>query len=208
MPIDRTGSGLSAEAFQGDLPNLVPAIFQLSQKEPHSEALEGSQKTHFYVFELNSITPSRPLSFEEAHPELLDFLRKQAARKLLYEEGGSALASISKQLYQGQSLAEATAKIGGKVQNISGTALYSSSSPENALYNEVALFLSPGQLSSLQPSPKGAFSVFLRTREAINSSELAQKKDSLKAQLLKNKQTLLFLEWLQGARKRANIHIN
>ncbi|PWU08094.1 MAG: hypothetical protein C5B47_05185 [Verrucomicrobia bacterium] len=207
LPFNRAGVGPGAESFQGDLPKLAPTIFQLTRKQPHSEALEGSDKMRFYVCELSSVTPSKPMTFEEARPQLLEVLRNQAAIKLLYDEGQAALTSIAQKLRQGESLQAAASGLAAQVQEISDTALYSSSSPEDALYNEIALFLSPGQMSALQPSIQGAFAVFLQKRVAINPSEFDQKKEMLKAQLLQNKQTLLFFDWLRAAREKANLRI-
>ncbi len=208
LPFDRIGTGSGAENFQGDLPKLTSAIFQLTQKQPHSEALEGANKLRFYVCELASVTPSRPLTFEEARPQLVEVLRQQAATKLLYDEGQAALTSITQKIREGESLQTSAGAVGAKAQEIPDTALYSTSSPEDVLYNEVAMFLSPGQMSALQPSVEGAFAIFLQKRAAINPSELAQKKEMLKTQLLKSKQTLLFFEWLRTVRKKANIRIN
>lgn len=208
LPFDRRGLGPGTENFQGDLPKLTPTIFQLTQKQPHSEALEGANKLRFYVAELVSVTPSRALTLEEARPQLIEVLRKQAATKLLYDEGQAALTSITQKIRNGESLQTTASAVGAQVQEISDTALYSSSSPQDALYNEVAMFLSPGQMSTLQPSIEGAFAIFLQKRAAITPSELASKKEMLKTQLLKSKQTLLFFEWLRIAQKKANIRMN
>lgn len=205
LPFDRTGSGSGAEGFHGDLPSLAPSIFKLTQEHPYSDALEGPTRTRFYVLELVAVNSPRPLTLEEARPQLLESLRSQAATKLLFEEGQAALASISELLRKGQPFENACAEVGGQTEEILGAVLYASSSPEHALYSKIALLLSPGQMSTLQPSPDGAFAVFLKKREATDPLELAQKTALLKARLLKKKQTLLFLEWLQTARKKADI---
>ena len=125
---------------------------------------------------------------------------------MLHEEGRAVAASIAKQLQEGKSFKEAAALEGVKPQKILGVTPFSRVSPEHSLYAEVALLLSPGEISALQKSDDGgAYTVFLTRREAIRPTEFTKRKTKLKAQLLKVKQTLLFLEWMRSAREAANV---
>ena len=209
-PFDRLNSNgiIEIKKLQKELPGLLHIVFQLPEDYPYSSAIEGIGKDRFYIFELLSIQPSRPLLFEEVQPQLRDILRNRAAAKLLYEEGREVVASIAKQLQDGKSFKAATTKLRIKSKEVLGVTPFSNLSPEDALYAETALLLSPGQISSIQRSSNGgAYAVFLTRREAIQPVEFAKKKMRLKAQLLKARQTLLFSEWMRVSRKEANVCI-
>jgi hypothetical protein len=203
---DRFSDSKVFKELKRELPGLVYVTSHLTKEHPYSDALEGIDKDRFYVLELLSVQPSRPLTFEEARPRLQEILCVRAASKMLYEEGRAIVASIAKQLQERKSFKEAVALEGVKPQKILGVTPFSKVSPEHSLCAEVALLLSPGEISALQKSNDGgAYAVFLIRREAIQPTEFTRRKTKLKAQLLKIKQTLLFLEWMRSAKEAANI---
>lgn len=203
---DGLSDGGIFKELKRELPRLAHAISQLTKEHPYSDALEGVNNDRFYVLELLSVQPPRPLALEEARPRLQGILRTRAASKLIHEEGKAIVASIAKHLQKGKSFKEAAVLQGIKSEKISGIAPSSRASPEHSLYAEAALLLSPGEISALQKSNDGgAYAVFLTSRETIRSEEFARRKEELRAQLLQVKQTLLFCEWMRTAREAANI---
>jgi len=63
----------------------------------------------------------------------------------------------------------------------------------------------PGTLGEFVPDAKGGFAVYLASRAAPDSPELAARRPQLEQSLQQGKEMLLFAQWLTTARQQANL---
>jgi hypothetical protein len=69
------------------------------------------------------------------------------------------------------------------------------------------LLLKPGELSNLEQAPWGAFVVQLQKRGDIDAKTFASRESEIRTNMLRNKQDLLFAEWLRSSREAAKINV-
>ena len=86
----------------------------LKMDQPNSDAL-GSNRG-YYVLQLESITPARPLTFEEAKASLTEELKNERAKEALNLKAADIHNKIAADVKAGKSFAEATQAAGVKAE--------------------------------------------------------------------------------------------
>jgi hypothetical protein len=77
-------------------PQLAEAAFQLTPEQPNSDPLQAGDG--FYVMHLVGIEEAKPLSLEEARPQIVETLTAQQTRALVAARGGQAGQEIREAL--------------------------------------------------------------------------------------------------------------
>jgi hypothetical protein len=203
---DRTGnpaqpsSALNAETMS----DIAPATFLIPKAGATSDVIQSGDA--FYVIELTSVNPARPLTLDEARPRIEAQLRTQKAEQIFTADATSAANALRTAVTAGKSFAEAATAQKLKVEEIKNVvAAAESTSPENQAIAGSTLLLKEGETSNLEGAPWGAFVAQLQTRAPVDQMAYGARETQIRESLLRNKRDLLFLEWLRVSREAARI---
>jgi peptidyl-prolyl cis-trans isomerase D len=186
-------------------PELAAAAFQLTEKEPTSDAL--SVGNGYIILHLEKVIPSRPLTFEEARPQVVEQIKAERGNQLLISKANEAAEKIAAALKAGKSFADAAAEAGQKVETLPAFSL-SEPLEGQANFQEIvskAVELGEGELSALTPVENGAFIVHLDKRDPIDEAQFQKDQKTQMASARMGKNYVAFHEWLQSRRKSADI---
>ncbi len=202
---DRAGSTSSAEnhPIAGDLRNLGPSAFLLTEKNPLSDVIQSGDA--FFVLKLAKINSQRPMTLDEVRPMAEKQLGTRKAERLLREKAEPALAKIREAMVAGKSFSEAATAEGLQIKNFDhlDPSAEKISSEEQGIA-AATLLMEPGQLSGLISDADGGFAVYLFERAPLDAAAL-EKKAELLARILESKRRLLFQTWLSSARDAAKV---
>ena len=203
---DRTGnpaqpsSALNAETMS----DIAPATFLIPKAGATSDVIQSGDA--FYVIELTSVNPARPLTLDEARPRIEAQLRTQKAEQIFTADATSAANALRTAVTAGKSFAEAATAQKLKVEEIKNVvAAAESTSPENQAIAGSTLLLKEGETSNLEGAPWGAFVAQLQTRAPVDQMAFGARESQIRESLLRNKRDLLFMEWLRVSREAARI---
>ncbi len=186
--------------------SLAPAAFLLQEKGSTSDVIPSGDS--FYVIELTDVSPARPLTLEEATPQIRSRLVALAADKAAQEFATGKLQSLRSSIAAGKSPAEAATEAGVKIEtfdNLVPTA--EGLTPDQRLAVSLSFSLKPGELSGLEQGPSGPVAVLLSDRQPLDEKAFAERSTEIRESLLDNKRGLLFSEWLRTAREQAKIFV-
>ncbi len=181
------------------------AAFKLTKQDPNSDVIQG--ETGFYILQLEDIVPSRPLTFDEARPQIIDQIKNSRAQEQLSTKAAEIRTKIQADMKAGKSFADAAALAGQKPGKYPPFSL-SDPNFEATDSREVmtkSLELGEGQLSDFVPTQDGGVLVFLEKREPIDEAKFEKDKVLALPQFAQQKQTVVFLEWLRKQRENAKI---
>jgi len=103
-PVVATGEFTSASPapqFSAN-PQLTQYAFQLTQKDPLSDAIQGPDG--FYVLHLLEVTEAKPLTLEEAKPKIVETLSAERLRQLVSSRGAEIAQQLRDAIKSGASL--------------------------------------------------------------------------------------------------------
>jgi peptidyl-prolyl cis-trans isomerase D len=222
LPVHETGE-FTAAATDPQLnvdPQLGAAAFKLTAQEPNSDPIQVADG--FYILHLTGITEARPLTLEEAKPQIVDSLKKSRARELISTKGAEVVQQLREAKGSGQSLEGAIQKAGVKAEKVPPFSLMDEETTESegsevknqprkdeppdfaAIKNAVA-FLSPGEISDFSPSGSDGFIAVLEKQEPSADSDKGEKKAAFEKRLLDNKERIVFYEWLHDRQQAAGL---
>ena len=203
---DRTGnpaqeaSGLAAETMS----DIAPAAFLIPKAGATSDVIQSGDA--FYVVEVTTVNPARPLTLDEARPRIEAQLRAQKAEQIFTADATSAANALRAAVTAGKSFVEAAADQKLKVEEIKNVvAAAESTSPENQAIAGSTLLLKEGEISNLEGAPWGAFVAQLQSRVPVDQMAFGARESQIRESLLRNKRDLLFMEWLRVSREAARI---
>lgn len=203
-------NGASSETLSDLDKDIVTSAADVAFRLPSVGALEIAQLSNegYVVMELASVEHGRPLTFEEAQADLRANL---VAAKREHEEQAAAekaLSTIREQLAAGKPLNEAAQAAGAKVESFKGLSILSADfAVEQRQVLAAALDLSVGSLGQFIPQPEGGFAVYLAARGEPDATLLAQQMPMIENSLLREKQMLMFAQWLVTARQASGLQI-
>jgi len=203
---DRTGNPAQAAASLNSeaMADLAPAAFLVPKAGSTSDVIQSGDA--FYIIEVTAVNPARPLTLDEARPQIEAQLRAQKAEQIFTADATSAANALRAAVAGGKSFAEAAAAQKLKVEEIKNVvATAESTSPENQAIAGSTLLLKEGEISNLEGAPWGAFVAQLQTRAPIDQMAFGARETQIRESLLRNKRDLLFIEWLRVSREAARI---
>lgn len=206
---DRSGTTAAGDGEEGKkiadiVAGVAPTAFLLANTGSTSDVIQAGDA--FYVVELSQLAPERPLTFDEAAPQIRERLLAIAANRLLNEQAQSKIIQMRESIAAGKAIEAAAADAGLKtvaLDNLVPTA--ESVTPEQRGYIFPTLALRDGELSNVQPGPDGGFAVFLKSRGPLDDKAFEERRAEITEGLLENKRSLLFAEWLQKSLDAAKV---
>lgn len=189
-------------------PALASAAFQLTPDDPNSDVVQG--ENGFYILHLENVTASKPLTFEEAKPRLVDDLKKERGKESLNLKAADVRTKIEADLKAGKSFAEAASAQGCKPETVPAFSL--SEPPKNEVpdqerITEKATDLGEKQLSEPVPTENGSLLVYLEKRAPVDEAQFAKEVVILGPLFEKQKSAMAFREWLRTRRDEAKLQL-
>ncbi|MCE9609253.1 MAG: peptidyl-prolyl cis-trans isomerase [Chthoniobacter sp.] len=204
----------TAEFARRDAPPLfsgsaevVAAAFKLTMKQPTSDVI--STDRGYYALRLTGIAEARPLTFDEAKPQLAEQIKRERAKEAMELKATDIRTKLDTELKAGKSMAEAAAAAGVKADAFGA---FSQAEPkfEGPDAREVmmtAFNLKEGELSSFVPTMAGGILVRADKRPPIDDSKFAAEKDMLSENLAQFSREAMFAEWLKLRRAEARVMV-
>ncbi len=158
---------------------LIQAAFQLSNDEPTSEPIQGADG--FYILHLVGITPSRPLTLEEAKPKIV-----KAAQKLNLKLEKVPPFSLADELEP---------KASPPPDKV----------PDLPIIKNAVADLHFNEVTEPIPTSDGALVAVVEKREPPDAALAAANRASLEERILQGKRAMIFAEWLRERRRAAGV---
>ena len=204
-------------------PQLGAAAFKLTLQEPNSDPIQVADG--FYILHLAGITEARPLTLEEAKPQIVDSLKKSRARELISTKGAEVVQQLREATKSGQSLEAATQKAGVKAEKVPPFSLMDEETtefqgsevknqaqknepPDFAAIKNAVAFLTPGEISDFSLSGTDGFIAVLEKQEPSADSGTGEKKAAFEKRLRDNKERIVFYEWLRDRQQAAGLQFS
>src|SRR4051812_10977385 len=214
LPVNETGEFTAAQPDpQLKDPQLVSAAFKLSEKEPHSDAVQVADG--FYILRLTGKTDSRQLALEEAKSKIVDALKKTRTRELISTKGAEMVQQLREAKKSGQPLDAIIAKAGVKPEKLPAFSLIDEEmekpegdvqkkpSPELSTIKEAVALLNAGDVTDFMPSGTDGLIAILEKREPL--AEAGEKKAAFAKRILDNKERIAVVEWLRDRQQAAGL---
>ncbi len=198
-------------------PTLTQAAFGLTKTAPNSDAVQTPDG--FIIEHLSEIEAARPLSLAEARPKILQDLKAERVQALVAAKAEAAAKQLRDALKSGKSAEDAAQQAGVKAEKVPAFALVDNApgampvtppkakqdTPDLPAIKEAVSDLTPGSVSELVPGPDGGMLVILEKREPLNATLFAAARPLLETRSLRNKEQVVFYEWLRDRRRAAGV---
>lgn len=182
---------------------VVAQAFRLRSGEALSEIIQDGDS--FYFFRpLQSVEP-RPLTLAEATPQIEQMLLARARDAAEAEKASGFRASIAQALAADSPVADAAAAQGLSIEERPGLQPWQQSMDENFFFGRAAVGLAEGELSDVQRGFAGSFLLYVNKRHPVSPDLRAEREEEVRETLLKNRQAILFYEWLRQAREASDL---
>jgi len=186
---------------------IAATAFKLTQQDPNSDVIDTGRG--YYVLQLESITPPRPLTFEEARANLTDTLKHERAQEALNLKATDVRNKIVADLKAGKSFVEAVKAEGVKAEDFPA---FSMKEPKNDLPDageimQTAAELEVGQLSTTMPTADGSLFVYVARKLPLDENEFKASKAEIVGYLEQDQRAALFQEWLKLRRAAAQVKV-
>jgi peptidyl-prolyl cis-trans isomerase D len=192
----------------GSSPDAAMSAFKLTKDQPNGDVL--STDRGYYVIQLASITPPRPLTFEEAKDKLVAGLKDERAMEALNLKATEIRNKIDADLKAGKSFAEAASAAGVKADKFPAfSRMEPQMEPENSgEIMTVAGELNEGQLSTATPTANGSVIVFVEKRLPLDEEKYKSEKVRVTENMTGFQKAVLFGEWLKLRRAAADLKVS
>jgi hypothetical protein len=226
VPVTATGE-FAATAPDPKLPpntQIAKYAFLLKDSEPVSDAIQAPDG--FYVVHLLGMTPSRPLTLDEAKPKITEVLTKERLKQLVAARGSEASRKIREATKAGTPLDAAFAQAGLQPERVPPFSILeppppkpdSSPAPKPeekkpdvpdfaSIKNAVGE-LNPGDTTEFVPTQSGGLVAVLEARDPGDPTGFAQAKTKYEKDNLQGKRTVVFDEWLRERRRAAGLQLS
>jgi len=192
---------------------IAAVAFQLSPEEPNSDVIEVPDG--YYVLHLNNVTPSHPLTLEEAKPKIVEAMTAAKAREAMSLKAAQAVHDLREGLKAGEPLSFTAEKVNLKPEKIAPFTLMDEETADPnkpkeeprdliAVKNATAS-LQAGEVSDFFPWEDGGIIVVLEKREPPDDAKYGAKKADLANRIINNKREIVFYEWLRDKQREAGI---
>ena len=198
-----TGTKLPEANVQG----FMQAALALTPERPASDVVQGAETFHLLV--LSGYTPARPLTLEEAKPQIVQILKDERGRAALEAKANESRAQIVQALNEGKSFADAAAAAGLKPEvfpTFSRVEPNFESHDSREVY-QGALELAVGSVSKPMLTSDGVTIVYLAKRTVPEAEKFEAAKEMLARNLRLYRQTNAARQWLYAGREAAGVRI-
>jgi parvulin-like peptidyl-prolyl isomerase len=192
---------------------LSTAAFKLTPQDPISDPIQVGDG--FYILHLAGIVEARPLTLEEAKPQIADTIRNQHTRERLMAKGEEIVQQLRQAAASSQPLAAVIEKAGAKSEKLSPFSLIDEAtdksqeqkpdSTELLMVKNAVADLEPGGISDLFPLGDGAAIAIVDKREPPDPAKYAEQKTAFEQRFLTNMRLVAFREWLRDRARDAGL---
>jgi hypothetical protein len=224
VPVTATGEFTAAAPDPKLPPNtqLAQYAFQLKQEEPVSDAIQGPDG--FYVVHLLGMTPSRPLTLDEAKPKITETMTKERLKQVVSARASDVSRTLREAMRAGTPLDKALAQLGLQPERVPPFSILEpapkpqpsaspSPKPEDkkpdvpdlASIKNAVRELNPGEASDFVATPTGGLVVVLESREPGDPAGFPEVKATFEKNYLQSKKMVVFDEWLHDRRRAARL---
>ena len=189
-------------------PAVVAAAFKLTLKEPNSDVKTSDHG--YYVLQLTGITEARPLTFEEAKPQLVEQLRTERAQEALNLKATEIRNKIEAEMKAGKSFADAAQAAGVKAEafGVFSQAEPKMEAPDAREIMMTAIEMKAGELSPFTPTATGGVLIHVGPRPPVDEAKFATDQVLITDGLTRANREMLFAEWLKLRRAEAQVTTN
>ena len=187
------------------LHGVAEAAFKLTADKP-AEAIEDGST--FYIIHLEGVSPSRPLSFDEAKSKVVAQLKNERAREELTKRATAARVAFEAALKAGKTPADAAKDQGLKLDKIPAFSFaeFPQDAPQELQqFASKSMEMSVGQVSEVIPTEAGGSFIVLEKRTPPEESKLAEVQSKVTDQIQNQKKAYAFLEWLRIRKEAAKV---
>ncbi|HYJ06443.1 MAG TPA: peptidylprolyl isomerase [Chthoniobacterales bacterium] len=224
VPVAATGefTTMAPDPLLASVPALTQYAFQLKSEEPFSDAVQGPDG--FYVMHLLGMTPSRPLTLDEAKPKVVEKLAKERLRQMVAAKGADIARTIREAITAGTPLDTALNQVGLQAERIPPFAIMDPAptppptppkpeeamnkkpdAPDMPMIKNAVRELNPGDASEFVPTPQGGLIAVVEKRDPADPAGYEQAKTNFEKNYLQSKREAVFDEWLHGRRQAAGL---
>lgn len=191
----------------GGAPDVVAAAFKLTMKEAVSDII--TTERGYYALRLTGISEVRPLTLDEARPQLVEQIKRERAQEALNLKAAEVRTKIDTELKAGHGFAEAATTAGVKAEVFGA---FSQAEPkfDGTDAREVmmaAAELKEGALSPFTPTATGGVLIRVDKRPPIDDSKFAAQKEFLADNISQFSRETMFIEWLKNRRTEARVMV-
>ena len=225
VPITATGE-FTATTPDPKLPantQIAKYAFQLKETEPVSDAIQAPDG--FYVVHLLGMTPSRPLTLDEAKPKITEALTKERLKQLVAARGSEVSRKIREATKAGTPLDAAFAQAGLQPERIPPFSIIENPAqkpesspapkpeekkpdvPDLPVIKNAVGELNPGDTTDFVATQTGGLVAVLEARDPGDPAGFAQAKASFEKNYLQSKRMVVFDEWLHERRRAAGLQL-
>ena len=198
-------------------PQLVPAAFALTKDSPNSDAIQTPDG--FDLLHLETVEPSRPLTKEEARPQIVEAINKQLVEQMMATKAAEVARKLREDLKSGKGVQEAATEAGVKAEKLPTFALVDTppgatpspipekkdENPDLQTIKQSASSLSPGSVSDYVSTPTGGLIVVLEKREEPGPAQFEKSRHIIEERALTTAGQVVFYEWLRDRRRAAGM---
>jgi peptidyl-prolyl cis-trans isomerase D len=188
-------------------PQAAQATFQLTMEQPHSDVVTGDNG--YYILQLKAITAPKPLTLEEAKPQLTTQLKDERTRETLNLKVAETRTKLTEALKAGKPFAASASELGLKVEAIPAFSMSEppkSDQPETRTIANRSFDLAEGQLSDPIQLPNGVALLHVDKRLPLDEEKFEQGKTLLAENLARSKQSSAVELWLKERRAVAQVN--
>jgi peptidyl-prolyl cis-trans isomerase D len=190
------------------IPSAAENAFKLSADYPITDPLQG--ENGYYVLHLDGVTPSAPLTYDQAKPQVIADIKKQRAAQIMQTRAIALKTVLQMALKGGKSVEDAAKEAGVTAEDVPPFSLMTANKldvpgAQDIIENSVSL--SPGQFSEFMETGDGGMYLYMKSRKQPDSTIAAAGKEMMRPQFLRGKQEEAFLEWLRLARQSARFEV-
>lgn len=169
-----------------------------------SDVIQGTDS--FYILAVSGWTPERPLTLEEAKPQIVRQLQQERAKTALEAKMTENRAKIAEAMKAGKTFDEATTAVGMKAENYPLFSMSNPSfvAPDSSAITQASREMTEGELSKPVPTSEGSDLIFLLRRLPADNAKFETMKDSLANALRSRRRMAAVREWIRTARVAAN----
>ena len=187
----------------GESTAAAEAAFKLTTEDPNSDVVttEGG----YYVLQLAGITPSKPMTLDDAKKQLTEEIISERANEALNLKGAELRKKITESIAAGKSFADA-AKDAGAVAETYPT--FSSAEPKMDQPDAREIMgrsfeMNEGELSDFTPTQSGGLLIHIDKRQPVDEAGFEKEKTMFASQIDRMKKEAAFQQWLKSRRSAA-----
>lgn len=200
-------------------PQLAQTAFQLTQQDPHSDALQTPDG--FYILNLAGIVEAKPLTLEESKARITDAIKTERTREMASTKGAQIANQAREALKSNAPLEKVAQDHGAKLERIPPFALMDpatpptpdkpkdpkAETPDLPMIKNAISELTPGEASDFIPTADGGMVAIVEKREPVDQAAFQQGKTAFDERYLRSKRSIVFYEWLRDRRLAAGIQV-